>query len=685
MKKIVSLLSLVYLLTITGCIDLPNEFKAPIISYEGITIPILDKSYTLWDAIKKDTTNITKTSNNLLIFRQTKTLSTITIGDKISSEAQIQQLTSGKDNFKVDVSRVESNIGYDWTNGISPGQNVALFPAVSGTQEVILDPIDDFQYATIESGSLKLTITNSFPANSGVQLTISSIVIKNADNSGDVANYNTPIVIPAGQSILTDIPLIQNSLIKNNIKAILNIQSTQSNSSFVAPQQTGLFVIEKSTIFIKNGLVIVPSQTPIVDNDSIKLDNSDSLKVYYANFRSGKISIDIDNQLSLGAKTNIVFYDIYRSPLSTIPFDTSLYISPKTVTRVVLNFANYQLRGKNPNDVVGFIRYVVISELDSSLNKNDYKNISVDDKIIINTNTDKFIIKEAKAKVKPTSLDPIIETADFATGDANFDNLTFNKLLFSELAKIKLNFNMTTNIPVKITGKISAAEATNDIVLNDYIDESNPTISLNLANFLNSLNGKMISKLNYNISPVFNPNYSTVTVFDTNTVTPSYTVEIPLKISIDNGAYTDTTDSIDPPSEDDRKKANDIKKIRIVLDIDNGIPASVYANVKIIDKNGDLLFNVPITDTLLKSDSIYIPAAYVNDDGKVTQSYKKIVIQEISTKYIDKLFDLDKAIIDFRINTKDAASSKLVEFTTDQTIKIKAYIKMDFELNPDNL
>ncbi len=685
MKKIVSLLSLVFLLTITGCIDLPNEFKAPIVPYEGITIPILDKSYTLWDAIKKDTTNITRTSNNLLIFRQTKTLSTITIGDKISSEAQTQQLTSGKDDFRVYISRVESNIGYDWTNGISPGQNVALFPAVSGTQEVILAPIDEIQFATIESGSLKLTITNSFPANSGVQLTISSIVIKNADNSGDVANYNTPIVVPASQSILTIIQLIQNSVIKKNIKAIINIQSTQSTGPFITPQQTGTFVIEKSTLNIKNGSVIIPSQSPIVDNDSIKLDNSDSLKVYYATFRSGGITLNFNNQLSLGTKIKLKFTDIYRTPLSTIPFDTSFYVSPKAVTNVILNFANYQLRGKNPNDVVDFVHYMVTSELDSSLNKNDYKNVSVDDKIIINTNTDKFIIKEVKAKVKPTSLDPIIETADFATGDVSFDNFSFNKLLFADLAKIKLNFNMTTNIPVKITGKISATESTSDIVLDNYIDKNNPVINLNLANFLNSLNGKMISKLNYNISPIFNPNYSVITVFDTNTVTPSYTVEIPLKIAIDNGAYTDTTDSIDPPSQDDRKKANDIKKARIVLDIDNGIPASVYANVKIIDKNGNVLFNVPISDSLLKSDSIYIPAAYVNNDGKVTQSYKKIVIQEISTKYIDKLFDLDKAIIDFRISTRDAASSKLVEFTTDQTIKIKAYIKMYFELNPYNL
>lgn len=684
MKKSAIFLFLFFMIFFSGCIDLPNEFKAPVIPYEGISIPIVDKSYTLWDAIKKDTTNISKNSNNLLIFKQTKNLSTVVIGDKLSAEPFTQVTTKQKEQFKVKLSKSQANIGYDWTGTYGPNQNVTSFPSVEGIQEVQIDPINEIQNAVIQSGSIKLTITNSFPTNSGVTLTISNITIKNADNSNDIAVYNQDIIIPPDNFTQINIPLIQNATIKKNIKALITIKSTSSSNSFITPAQTGFFAIEESIIYIKQGNVIIPGQDPIIQNDSLKIDTNDSLRIYTATIKNGQIQIQVNNQLDLIAKTKITFKDMYKSPLSSLPFDTIVTIPRKSNSTIIININNKQIRSDSPDKYVKFLHYDVITELDSSLNSNDYRTVSVDDKVNITTTTNKILLKQAVAKVKPTYLNPIQETNKFTTGDANFSNFKFNKIMFNDNTKLKIKFNMGTNIPIKVVGSITSQQATLPITLNHYVDKNNSEISLNLSDFLNSMGNSMIENLNYNISPIFNPNYVVVDVVDTNTITPSYNIEIPLKISIDKGSYVDTTDKIDPPSQDDRKKANDVKKARIVLDIDNGIPASVYAKIKILDKNGKVLFDVPIKDSTLKSDSIYISPAYVDNNGKVTQSYKKIVIQEISTKYIDKVFDMEKAVIEISLSTRDSSNSKLVEFTTDQRIKIKAYAKLDFVLNPDN-
>jgi hypothetical protein len=683
MKKI-KYFYILFLLTFYGCIDLPSEYKAPIVPYEGVTIPIVDKSYTLWDAIKKDTTNITKSSsNNLLIFRQTKTLSKITIGDKIASDPSSSSTTLKKDEFKAKISRQENTIAYQWAPGYGPGQNVPFFPAVTGTEEMSFPSISEINYATIKNGSIILSITNNFPLNSGVNLTLSNIVIKNSDNSGNIANYNQNVDIAPQTTKELQIPLIQNAVIKKDIKFSATISSTQSTGPFITPAYSAKIVIKESYIYIKDGSVIIPGQAPIVNSDSIKFDANDSLKVYSAIIKNGSLKIDIDNKLDFSANIKIHFDDIYKSPISALNFDTTVVVQRKTKTSINFIFNNYQIRSQNPNtQAISFIRYSVTAQFDSSANSNDYRTISINDYITASSQANKFTLKEVKAQIKPTILDPISESNNFETKDLN--NLEFNKILFDDNNLIKLKFNMVTNIPVKITGQISSPEATEKINLNLNINKNNPTANILLTNFLNSISGKIIKTIDFNIKPTFNPNYEVVTITDTNSVTPSYTVEIPLKISINGGSLKDTTDKLDPPSQDDRKKANDIKKVRLFLDIENGIPAAVYMKVSIYDKNGNKLFDIPVNNNELKSDSLYVPAAYVDNNGKVTQAYKKFIIQELSTKEVDKYFDAYKAIIEAKLETSNSNNSVRVEFTTDQTIKIKGYVKMDVDLNPDN-
>ena len=100
MRKI-TLLAVLFLIFLYGCFEKPSEPVLPTWDVD-LTVPILEKTFTLGELVEKDTTYFKIGSNNQIYYSTTSELEATTVGDnlKILSTPSITPETASNAEFK---------------------------------------------------------------------------------------------------------------------------------------------------------------------------------------------------------------------------------------------------------------------------------------------------------------------------------------------------------------------------------------------------------------------------------------------------------------------------------------------------------------------------------------------------------------------------------------------------------
>jgi len=324
---------------LSSCSIEPDLDKLPIIQPE-LGFSVYQESITLNDVdILTGDSSITKESyglsDSIFVFNKTVNIEKQEVGDKLSIEDINKQFSQNVDNVTIEDSEVEEKIGFDPVGidavenkvvsevGLITLDNIepqstepylfsSIYPSVSdipnGNTVTIpsfdLEPVtnsfsfNDFSEAAFNSGSLSITIINNLV----IPLGDVDIKLKKSDGSeiaGGTTTIQGPINSSSQQSALLDLSGL--TLPGNVIVEVTGSSPGESNVLINEAAKISSFSVEisGSGLEVTSANAKIPAQT-ISESSSISLA-ADSNKVVLATISGGKLSIDIDNYMSVAS------------------------------------------------------------------------------------------------------------------------------------------------------------------------------------------------------------------------------------------------------------------------------------------------------------------------------------------------------------------------------------------------
>ena len=324
---------------LSSCSIEPDLDKLPIIQPE-LGFSVYQESITLNDVdILTGDSSITKESyglsDSIFVFNKTVNIEKQEVGDKLSIEDINKQFSQNVDNVTIEDSEVEEKIGFDPVGidavenkvvsevGLITLDNIepqstepylfsSIYPSVSdipnGNTVTIpsfdLEPVtnsfsfNDFSEAAFNSGSLSITIINNLV----IPLGDVDIKLKKSDGSeiaGGTTTIQGPINSSSQQSALLDLSGL--TLPGNIIVEVTGSSPGEANVLINEAAKISSFSVEisGSGLEVTSANAKIPAQT-ISESSSISLA-ADSNKVVLATISGGKLSIDIDNYMSVAS------------------------------------------------------------------------------------------------------------------------------------------------------------------------------------------------------------------------------------------------------------------------------------------------------------------------------------------------------------------------------------------------
>ena len=324
---------------LSSCSIEPDLDKLPIIQPE-LGFSIYQESITLNDVdILTGDSSITKESyglsDSIFVFNKTVNIEKQEVGDKLSIEDINKQFSQNVDNVTIEDSEVEEKIGFDPVGidavenkvvsevGLITLDNIepqstepylfsSIYPSVSdipnGNTVTIpsfdLEPVtnsfsfNDFSEAAFNSGSLSITIINNLV----IPLGDVDVKLKKSDGSditGGTTTIQGPINSSSQQSALLDLSGL--TLPGNIIVEVTGSSPGEANVLINEAAKISSFSVEisGSGLEVTSANAKIPAQT-ISESSSISLA-ADSNKVVLATISGGKLSIDIDNYMSVAS------------------------------------------------------------------------------------------------------------------------------------------------------------------------------------------------------------------------------------------------------------------------------------------------------------------------------------------------------------------------------------------------
>lgn len=348
---------------LSSCSIEPDLNKLPIIQPE-LGFSVYQESITLNDVdILTGDSSITKElyglSDSIFVFNKTVNIEKQEVGDKLSIEDINKQFSQNVDNVTIEDSEVEEKIGFDPVGidavenkvvsevGLITLDNIepqstepylfsSIYPSVSdipnGNTVTIpsfdLEPVtnsfsfNDFSEAAFNSGSLSITIINNLV----IPLGDVDVKLKKADGSditGGTTTIQGPINSSSQQSALLDLSGL--TLPGNIIVEVTGSSPGESNVLINEAAKLSSFSVEisGSGLEVTSANAKIPAQT-ISESSSISLA-ADSNKVVLATISGGKLSIDIDNYMSIAS--NMVLSIPFLKAANGNNFQTNINIS----------------------------------------------------------------------------------------------------------------------------------------------------------------------------------------------------------------------------------------------------------------------------------------------------------------------------------------------------------------------
>lgn len=656
----------------------------------SLNLPLVDTTYSILDMIKKDSSIVKPdyTKNGLLVYSTVKDVEKIEVSDKLKVDGFSTSTSKQIGTISINGDSTNANIGFNWSQqGLTPGAQVPILAENNRPVSAELSPINQFQSAKFESGTINITIKNNFAQH--CTLTVNGLTIKNSATNEIVAQTTATLSVPPNST--KSFPAISFNTgvtVKNQLKFETSVSISGSGTNLVTIPTTAFTVTTKfSTLSVAEASAKIPQQNPVTIDSTITMDavSTQPTKFKTIKIATGRLNITLVNNLDVDA--NVVMEIANMKTPANVKYTVSKTILRKSTTKFVDNISltdySFASLDANPTNKVSY--KVTFTSQGSS----DYRTIKKTDDFKATVDFSSLGIKEFNGLVKPTALDETRSAISLDTKDLQakfgFGQINFNKPLIelhlAPSAGAKLNF--------KITGRLEAQNSIgqkNTLNLNANtmdkitITETDTVIKLNADSVSNFF--KKFSRLPDSIfvyaGGTLNSNYQSVTVTNTSFVSGSSKIEFPLDLGISDGVFTDSV-KMDFDT-DKQKRIRDLNTADMNLVLTNGLAASFTFTGKLYDSTNTFLMYFPPKHAD-QDTAITVSGGVTDANGNVITKTTQTVAVKIAAGESDLIARAKYMRILIKLNTSRSTNLP-VKFKTIDDIRIMSFGGVNYHVNP---
>ncbi len=682
MKRYGTIFLLLFLsvLLFTGCPEIPEDIQGPIIPIE-INIPVTVRTYDLLEGVEGESKiqwsdDSADPKYGELIYVDQKTIETIYVEDNLNvsgfSTSSSQTLGSVKIN---DPEPTEAAIMVeDWTTDVTSGSN-QIFPENLGDVVIDFEPIDQFESATFDDGTLSINVENRLP----VDLEIRGMEIRSKDDQ-------TIFVSTTQQYDLE--PLADTTITFNltgkrafgDMEYAGVIYSPGSGGQMVqVPSDAGTIVnVGFSELAIRRAIAILPAQDPVTKDSVAVVD--DSTYIETAKINSGSFELVYSNFMNVDMIGELTINNL-KKPDGTSYTKTISAQAQQNGSVPAEDLSGWEISTLTPGVATNELEFsVVITTLESTtpvmLHKNDSINVMI--------NFADLTFESFEGRIKPTDFDIEPTTINFDVGDLT-ETFEFNQLNLDQ-PNIILNLASSSDVELLLNGKLTGANTTQQESMsldNILIANSGVTrvelLDYGLDDLISSFSGGFPETFTLEGASVINPNYLDGEVTNSDSVYGSYDIEIPLSLGIVGGTVVDTIDVETGDVDDEDIEALNYGKVTIELV--NEVAVGIRFTGKVLDEFGNVTLTVPPRPLLPHNEqAILVDPPEVDAAGNVISATTTVQEIELFGDEIKKFLGQPKLAIEIELMTPPAGSDTPVKFKTTDKIYFKVYATASYNL-----
>ncbi len=704
-KRIILLSTFGALLVLWGCSKFNvGKFVSPAWDTQ-FSAPLFDRTYSLYEIFYKDSTSVSggdttflhlSPSTNIYSISRTQAIKGIPVGDNLQIQAG-QQASAAQSPGDITVNSPDSiNYTVPYPNGASQG--TVLTPVVPPIPATTINQGPNGQFskyksATISNGQLRVTIHNGYPAT--VRFDSGSINIVDA-STGKPIPLNINSIGPNGTF---DSTYSLNGHTLTNNPTVHFVYSSPGASSPDTLKSNNLLSIFMgfTTLTVSSANAIIPPQNPIFLESTVPMGGG--TQVDSANIKSGNLNLTLTNNFEMQLPITIIFENIFQqnnlSDTLKAQYTLPAKVSGQSAVPQVeppIDLSGCQLRmfdrSGNPTDTIGF--RVEIQMLGSN---GQYRDISTQDSLSTTFSMNSLVFSSFTGLIHPTNTFSIAsDTQSINLGDIGKKingGITFN----GDSTKLNLNIRSFglpyyVHLALKPTSTSSSSAPLDSAVVDTiiYPGPNKVAIGSQFANALNSfaIREKEIpsefiisgyAKVNPLPSEVAFPysGWNTPgTIVDTDKITITNTILMPLQIGILNASYIDTTKKALITDSATTAKMGNVDSGDVHFDVWNGLPLNLAFVPELIDTlNGSV---TPLDSIVITApDSTQFDANGVAIQPKFCPNRIKLTTAQ-ATKF-------GRSYMRFSFRVSTANGNTPVPFSANNTIRLKVYADLAFKVD----
>jgi hypothetical protein len=690
-RKILLLFGIPFFIFLSGCFEKPSEPVLPTWDVD-LTVPILDKTFTLGELVEKDTTYLKVGAGNQIYYSTSEKLDATKIGDNLKISDISTSASTKLGNFEIkNPGTISASIkAYDifpsLSSNLPPGNYIVPSNAPGQTVTTNFTAFDNFQQVTFDGGIIKVTVNNGLPV--PLQFPNGLAIYNSNDLTTPILTLFENATINANSELTATADLAGKTL-PANLSLKVTVLSPGSGGQQVYLDVNQMFVTVSASLenlSIASASAKIPSQTePVVISDSFVLEPNEPQPdlINEVNFKSGSMKIKVVNGIDLGLNGSITLYNFVRKSDNTplqIPLNIGRKNSASNTLTFNLNLADYKLVGNLTNTV----DYKV--EVRTEDTGNEYRTVSKNDGLSAEITLQNIVIESISGKAKPREISFEEQKIDLAglkdyrekfKGSIKFDDIQV-EINLVKTAQFTFDLNLKIKGVNTRTGKVDSIEiplaqrrfsgSTHRIVLN----KSNS----NIVNFINSFASQELPEYLIVTGSVFlNPNYEVGRVSSSDSVYGSISVSFPASVGISNAVFEDTSE-VNELSDESKKEIDKTNYGKLFVEIENGLGVDVRFRAKILGVTMDSLLSIP------KDNDFMINPAPVGSDGFSSGTTRYINVIELNRNEIQKFKDM-KFVRSF-ISIATANNGGIVKFRTTDSLKVKIYGRVNYRVEISN-
>jgi hypothetical protein len=684
-RKILLLFGIPFFIFLSGCFEKPSEPVLPTWDVD-LTVPILDKTFTLGELVEKDTIYLKVGAGNQIYYSTSEKLDATKIGDNLKISDISTSAATKLGNFEIkNPGTISASIkAFDIFPDIPSDSGYYIIPSNAPGQTVPKNftAFDNFQWVTFDGGVIRVTVNNGLPV--PLQFPNGLAIYNSNDLTTPILTLFENTTINANSELTATADLAGKTLLAN-LSLKVTVLSPGSGGQQVYLDVNQMFVTVSASLenlSIASASAKIPSQTePVVISDSFVLEPNEPQPdlINEVNFKSGSMEIKVVNGIDLGLNGSITLYNFVRKSDNT-PLQIPLNIGRKNSASDTLNLADYKLVGNLTNTV----DYKV--EVRTEDTGNEYRTVSKNDGLSAEITLQNIVIESISGKAKPREISFEEQKIDLAglkdyrekfKGSIKFDDIQV-EINLVKTAQFTFDLNLKIKGVNTRTGKVDSIEiplaqrrfsgSTHRIVLN----KSNS----NIVNFINSFASQELPEYLIVTGSVFlNPNYEVGRVSSSDSVYGSVSVSFPASVGISNAVFEDTSE-VKELSDESKKEIDKTNYGKLFVEIENGLGVDVRFRAKILGVTMDSLLSIP------KDNDFMINPAPIGSDGFSSGTTRYINVIELNRDEIQKFKDM-KFVRSF-ISIATANNGGIVKFRTTDSLKVKIYGRVNYRVEISN-